>query len=102
MLNGQIVQKVGGTVFAQNAIPHLFSNVKLTIGTQLVENINQVGHVSSLMYNVLYPKSKAEHDGLEFMWTHDTADTAVPATNDGFKIRQKYLIATPTTNGKFK
>ena len=85
-LNGQVVQKAGGAVFANNsriamihnAIPHLFSNVKLTIGSQLVENINQVGHVSSLMYNVLYPKSKAECNGLDFMWTPDTADTAVP------------------------
>ena len=109
-LTGQVVQKAGGAVFANNsriamihnAIPHLFSNVKLTIGSQLVENINQVGHVSSLMYNVLYPKSKAECDGLDFMWTPDTADTAVPDTNNGFKIRQEYLIDTPATNGKFK
>ena len=36
------------------------------------------------------------------MWTHDNADTAVPDTNNGFKIRQKYLIDTPATNGKFQ
>ena len=109
-LKGQVVQKTGGGVFTDgshiamihNAIPHMFANVKLSIGNQLVENINQVGHVSSMMYNVLYPKSKAECDGLEFMWTPDTAATAVPTTNNGFKIRQEYLIDTPTTNGKFK
>ena len=64
-LHGQLVQKANGNAYADNAlialihnaIPHMFSNVKLTVGNQMVENINQVGHVSSLMYNVLHPRS---------------------------------------------
>ena len=64
VLSGQLVKKVGETAFGNddtialihNAIPHMFSNVKLTIGNQMVENMNQIGHVSSLMYDVLYAR----------------------------------------------
>ena len=109
-LKGQVVQKVLGTAFADeatialihNAIPHMFSNVKLTVGNQLVENINHVGHVSSMMYDVLYPRSKGKCDGLQFMWTPDTADTAAILTNKGFGIRRQYVIDSPATNGTFK
>ena len=109
-LKGQIVQKDNGNAFADgalisfihNAIPHMFANVKLSIGTQLVENINHIGHVSSMMYDVLYPRSKSKCDGLQFMWCPDTADTADTDTNKGFGIRQQYLIESPHTNGTFK
>ena len=109
-LNGQLVKKDDGTAYAagdpitliHNAIPHMFSNVKLTIGNQMIENINQVGHVSSMMYDVLYPRSKAKTEGLQFVWYPDTANSAVPADNKGFAIRQKYIIDTPHTKGKFK
>ena len=70
-LSGQLVRKDTGNAFdgnapitlIHNAIPHMFSNVKLTVGNQLVENINHVGHVSSLLYDILYPRSKAKCDG---------------------------------------
>ena len=65
-LHGQLVQLADGNAYADaslitlihNAIPHMFSNVKLTVGNQLIEKINQVGHVSSLIYETLYPRSK--------------------------------------------
>ena len=59
-----------------NAIPHMFSNVKLSIGNRVVENINQIGHVSSMIYDVLYNRSKKNCDGLNFMWYLDTDTTA--------------------------
>ena len=62
-LKGQVIKKVGGGNYADadlntlihNAIPRMFSNVKLSIGGKIVENVDHVGHVSSLIYNVLYP-----------------------------------------------
>jgi len=82
-LKGQIVQKANGNAFPDkskitlihNAVAHMFSNVKLTVGNQLVENINHVGHVSSMMYDVLYPRSKGKCDGLQFMWFPDMDDS---------------------------
>ena len=107
-LEGQLVKKDDGAVYANtqlialihNAIPHMFSNVKLTVGNKLVENVNQIGHVSSLMYDVLYPRSKGKCDGLEFMWLPDTVNTI--ADNKGFEARRKYVLTRATTVGKFK
>ena len=107
-LEGQLVKKDDGAVYTNtqlialihNAIPHMFSNVKLTIGNKLVENVNQVGHVSSLMYDVLYPRSKGKCDGLEFMWLPDTVN--VIAENKAFEARRKFVLTSPTTVGKFK
>ena len=107
VLDGQLVKKVGGTAYTNtqlislvhNAIPHMFSNVKLTVGNRLVENVNQIGHVSSMMYDVLYPRSKGKCDGLDFMWFPDTSTDS--ADNKGFDVRKQYILS-PTTVGKFK
>lgn len=109
-MHGQLVKKADDQAFADgaliafihNAIPHMFANTKLTVGSQEVENVNHVGHVSSLIYNVIYPKSKSKNDGLQFMWVPDTDTTANEDDNKGFAIRQTYLIDTPHTNGMFK
>ena len=110
-IHGQIVKNAGGGAYANgdlitfihNGIVHLFDNVKLAIGGQQVENVNHVGHVSSMIYDVLFARSKAKSDGLQFMWIPDTGkSTAVLEENKGFAIRQKCVIDTPTTKGMFK
>ena len=109
-LHGQVVKKADGAAYADNslitlihnAIPHMFSIVKLSIGNQLIESVNQVGHVSSMIYNVLYPRSKAKTEGLQFMWFPDDSKSATTAENSGFKVRRQYIIDSPNTNGKFK
>ena len=103
-LHGQLVKANDDSAYTanalitliHNAIPHMFSNVKLTVGNQMVENVNQVGHVSSLIYDTLYSRSKAKCEGLQFMWSPDTADSTVAATNNGFEVRRKFIIDTPT------
>ena len=107
-LEGQLVKKADGGVYGDdhlitlihNAVPHMFSNVKLSVGNKLVENINQIGHVSSMIYDILYARSKMKCGGLEFMWYADTSSTASD-DNKGFGIRRAFLITEPHTNGKF-
>ena len=60
------------------------------------------GHVSSIIYKVLYPRSKAKTEGLQFMWFPDDSKSATTAENSGFKVRRQYIIDSPNTNGKFK
>ena len=84
-----------------NAIPHLFSNAKFSIGTRVVESINQVGHVSSLMHYVLYPKSLAKNSGLQHMWIPDT-DATSTNSNKGYEIRRKYVVTKAAAKGTFK
>ena len=73
----------------------------LTIGNQLVENINQVGYVFSMMYDVLYPRSKGKCDGLQFMWYPDAGTTANDDENKGFAVWKNFIVTQPHTNGKF-
>ena len=111
VLEGKLVKKTGGGDYANtqlislahNAIPHMFSNVKLTVGNRLVENVNQVGHVSSMLYDVLYPRSKGKCDGLDFMWFPDSGAGTAAATNSGFEARRNYILVQPgDAIGKFK
>ena len=109
-IQGQLKTKVGDTAIPtaanitliHNAIPHLFDNVKLTVGSHLVENVNCPGHVSSMLYDILFPRSKAKIQGLEFMWYPDTAVEATVEDNTGFAARRKWIVDEPTTNGTFK
>ena len=107
-VQGQLVKEDGKAYEADskialifNAIPHMFNNAKLTIGTQTVENVNVVGHVSSMMHYVLLSRSKSKCEGLQYLWIPDT-DNTTAATNKGFELRRKYIIDSPTTNGTFK
>ena len=110
-IHGQL-KDTAGTVYTDdsniapifNAIPHLFSNAKLTIGTRVVENINQVGHVSSLMHYVLYPRSLCKNAGLQHMWVPDTENSAA-AANLGWEARRSFVIKGATaaaSKGTFK
>ena len=109
VLDGQLVRKDNGNAYAgtemismiHNAVPHLFSNCKLTINNKCVEDVSEVGHVSSMMYDVLYPRSKGKCDGLQFMWYPDIT-TGADDDNKGFAARRAYLFAQPHTKGKFK
>ena len=109
-IHGQLVKNVAqNTPYAKdekialifNAIPHLFSNGKLTVGTRTIENVNVIGHVSSMMHYVLFPRSKGKGDGLQYLWIPDTDNTTTDA-NKGFEIRRKYIINSPHTKGMFK
>ena len=108
-VHGQVVKKDDGLAYASgdnvalvhNFFPHLFQNIKISIGSVCVENINSPGMVSSLLYNVLYSRSKKKGDGLNFNWYPDISVEADPAKNPGFKVRQNYLIEQPKTKGHF-
>ena len=112
-LAGKLVRKDNGQSFGpddlitliHNAIPHMFSNVKLSVGSKTVENIDHPGHVSSLMYGVLYARSKAKCDGLQFMWFPPTAagvDGTDESKNKGFAARRHYIMLIEEDNGVFK
>ena len=110
-MTGRLVPKVdpdkspytheSALTFIHNGACHLFDSVKLSIGSTCVENVNVPGHCSSLIFNVLLPRSKAKNDGLTFLWFPDTDDTASAQTNFGFGARQKYILAAPAMAGRF-
>ena len=78
----------------------MFSNVKLSVGNKVVEGVNEIGHVSSMMYAVLFPRSKGKCDGLSYMWFPDTTNECADV-NKGFAARRAYIIVQPAPKGKF-
>ena len=50
-----------------NTLPHLFSKVELFVGNKLIEKVIHIGHVFSLMFTVLYSKSRGEVICTEFL-----------------------------------
>ena len=46
--------------FIHNAILHLFSNVKFSVGNRVIKNINSPSYVSSMIFAILFPKSKKD------------------------------------------
>ena len=109
-LKGKVVKKTDGSLYADNdlitlihnAIPHMFSNVKLSLGTTTVENVDNPGHVSSLIYDTLLPRSTGKCDGLQFCWFPDSAGGTDEKKNKGFAIRRAYIMTAAGTNGTFK
>lgn len=107
-LRGKLVRKDNGTAyvgtdkiaFIFNAIPHMFANAKLMLGSHVVEQVNDVGHVSSMMHYTLLGRSKQKCDGLDFLWIPDT-ENSTDDTNKGFELRRKYVLADRTTPGNF-
>ena len=100
--NGTAYAKKSAISFIFNGIAHSFANGKLSIGSRVVEAVNEMGHVSSLMHYVLLPRSKQKCDGLDFMWVADHDNTAEATTNKGFALRCDYIIDRPATPGTFK
>ena len=109
VLDGQLVKKANDAAYTgtemismiHNAVPHMFSNCKLSINNKCVEDVSEVGHVSSMMYNVLYPRTKGKCDGLQFMWYPDVTAVATD-DNKGYAARRAYLFTKTHTKGTFK
>ena len=109
-ITGQLYKKAGQMVkytaddkisFIHNSVPHLFTNAKFTVGNKTVETVNLPGYASSLMNNVLYPRSLQKNAGLQFNWVADTTKDA-NSENKGWEIRRKRLLVSPSSPGAFK
>lgn len=107
-IHGQLLKRTGDDVqfgaddkiaLIFNAIFHLFTNAKISIGTQTVENVNLVGYVSSMIHYVLFPRSKGKSGGLQYLWVPDR-DKNANVENAGFKIRRQYLLGDSLPVGK--
>ena len=112
VLKGQLVKKATGEAYEptdyialiHNCVPHMFDNLKLCLGSEIVETVDHPGHVSSLMYDILYGRSKSKCEGLMFMWVPDTVGGVAgtdPHVNKGFGIRHGYLMLCADSRGSF-
>jgi len=84
-----------------NGIMYLFSNISYRLSNQEVESIHHPGQATTMLGLLKYPDDFSKAQGLNQLWQKDTTTTALIADNEGFKIRQSYLIKQPTVKGTF-
>jgi len=108
IVDGQLT-KADGTAYADvdavsltnNAILHLFSNIKYQLSGQEIESIYSPGQGSTMLGLLKYPDDFSKSQGLNQLWYKDAGSTASLADNDGFSVRHLYLIKSPNPKGTF-
>src|SRR5688572_21064142 len=78
---------------------NLFSEITYSLSNQEIERVFHPGQATTMLGLLKYPNDFALAQGLNQLWTKDTAATAVIADNTEFAIRQAYLIRKPTAKG---
>ena len=84
-----------------NAIMHLFSNIKYQLSGQEIESIYNPGQASTMLGLLKYPDDFSKSVGLNQLWYKDTEATASIDNNRGFRVRHSYLIESPVPKGTF-
>ena len=99
--DGTAYANADAVALTNNGIMYLFSNISYRLSNQEIESIHHPGHATSMLGLLKYSDDFSKAQGLNQLWQKDTSTTAVIADNEGFKIRQSYLIQSPTTKMTF-
>ncbi|MEO1918070.1 MAG: hypothetical protein ABGX53_06905 [Candidatus Thioglobus sp.] len=100
LIQGKLVKKADKSAYGDNdlialvnnALPHLFSNIRYSLGGKEIESINNPGQAST-MFNILTRSSDfAQGIGMAECWTPDSSVGTAAAANMGFARRQAYII----------
>src|SRR6218665_3415181 len=84
-----------------NGLVYLFSQISYALSNQEIETLFHPGQPTTMLGLLKYPNDFALAQGLNQLWTKDTAATTVSTDNTGFAIRQAYFIRKPTAKGRF-
>ena len=88
-----------------NGIMYLFSDVRYHLASHEIEVLQNPGHATTMLGMLKYPDDFTKSQGLNQVWAPDTEEgTPVVGNNEGFKMRQNYIINMPEGNdnkGKF-
>lgn len=99
--DGSEYANADAVALTNNGLMHLFSQITYSLSNQEVESVYHPGQATTMLGMLKYPDDFAKAQGLNQLWTKDTAATAVIADNTGFAVRQAYLIQKPTAKGTF-
>ena len=76
-----------------NAVMHLFQNIKYLLGGNEIESLNHPGQATTMLGLLKYEKS---YSGLSECWALDTNNAI--ADNDGFTKKKAYILALAAPN----
>ena len=84
---------------------YLFSDVRYHLASHEIEVLQNPGHATTMLGLLKYPDDFTKSQGLNQVWAPDKeVGTPTVGTNEGFKLRQNYIINMPEGNdnkGKF-
>ena len=79
-----------------NGIMYLFSDVRYHLASHEIEVLQNPGHATTMLGMLKYPDDFTKSQGLNQVWAPDTKEgTPVVGNNEGFKMRQNYIINMP-------
>ena len=88
-----------------NGIMYLFSDVRYHLASHEIEVLQNPGHATTMLGLLKYPDDFTKSQGLNQVWAPDKkVGTPTLGDNEGFKMRQDYIINMPEGNnnkGKF-
>ena len=98
LIEGRLT-KADGTAYADadlipltnNAMMHLFKNIKYQLSGQETESIMHPGQIATMLWLLKYPNDFSKSRGLNQLWYKDTTGNA-EVENVGWNISQKYVI----------
>jgi len=109
VFDGKLVKAADDTVYTDanviiltnNAMMHLFSNIKYQLSGQEIESVFHPGQATTMLGLLKYPDDFQKSKGLNQLWFKDSGATAHVQNNTGFGVRQQYIIQKPDPKGTF-
>ena len=83
-----------------NAMTHLFKNIRYKLSGQEIENIMHPGQATTMLGLLKYPDDFSKSIGLNQLWYKDTSADA-DANNVGFVVRRDHIIKNSNPKGSF-
>ena len=87
-----------------NAMMHLFSNIKYQLSGQEIESLFHPGQATTMLGLLKFPDDFQTSTGLNQLWyKYSDTDASIAGNNqnDRFKIRHGYIIQKPDPKGTF-
>ena len=85
-----------------NGMMYLFSDVRYHLASHEIEVLQNPGHATTMLGLLKYPDDFTKSQGLNQLWLPDKGDGSHNiANNQGFELRQKYIIQTSNPRGTF-
>jgi len=109
---GKLVKNADDAVYANadvitltnNAMMHLFNNIKYQLSGQEIESLFHPGHATTMLGLLKFPDDFQKSTGLNQLWFKDSGTDAWIAgnnRNNGFLIWHGYIIQKPDSKGTF-
>ena len=80
---------------------YLFSDVRYHLASHEIEVLQNPGHATTMLGLLKYPDDFSKSFGINQLWYKDTNPEASIANNQGFNVRQDYIIQSSIPKGTF-